>query len=98
VKRHSLFEGTVRRKWTGGVQCRQKEVRSLEGRSVIRNPEERNSTRGSAVSGAREVRLLILRKRDRETERRGVPRNFIDRGVHRSGDVAGDLGTSGLGS
>jgi hypothetical protein len=29
-----------------------------------------------------------LRKRDRETERRGVLRNFIDRGVHRSGDVA----------
>jgi len=30
--------------------------------------------------------------------RRGVPKNFVDHGDHRSGDVAGDLGTSGLGS
>jgi hypothetical protein len=33
-----------------------------------------------------------------EIARREVPRNFVDRGDHKSGDVAGDLGTSGLGS
>jgi hypothetical protein len=35
---------------------------------------------------------------DCEIARCEVPRNFVDRGDHKSGDVTADLGTSGLGS
>jgi hypothetical protein len=33
---------------------------------------------------------------DREIARCEVPRNFVDRGDHKSSDMAADLGTSGL--
>jgi hypothetical protein len=66
-----------------------------ESRGVDRYHWERDSIRGPGISA---FRVKAIGNLAVEIARREVPRNFVDRGDHKSGDVAGDLGTSGLGS